>query len=142
MDSLLQVYKGKGKTLIADDKGNINIISCLGSFAMPDEDILTNPSRSIKNVENHMAGLSGINLYKIDDRIFYNVGTFDKGMPSSLPNASLFYECQVVKGEAIIESILESMSVLFVKWNNYTVYPYPVKYLREWIEIVRSKELG
>lgn len=63
-------------------------------------------------------------------------------MPSSLSNASLFYECQVFKGEAIIESILESMSVLFVKWNNYTVYPYPVKYLREWIEIVRSKELG
>lgn len=142
LDFILQSFKGKGKTLIADDKGNINVISCTGSFALPDEEVFLNPSRSIKNVENHMAGLSGINLYKIDDRIFYNVGTFDKGMPSSLPNASLFYECQVVKGDAIIESILESMSVLFVKWNNYTVYPYPVKYLREWIEIVRSKELG
>lgn len=140
MDSLLQVYKGKGKTLIADDKGNINIISCLGSFAMPNEDVLKNPSRSIKNVEEHMAGLSGINLYRFDDRILYNVGTFDKGMPSSLPNVSLFYECHVVKGESIIESILESMSVFFVKWNNYTVYPYPIKYLRECIEILKANK--
>lgn len=136
LDYILQSSKGKGKTLIADDKGNVNVISCTGLFTLPEKDILINPSRSKSSVDTNMAGLSGINVYEIDENnVMYNVGAFDKGMRSSLADASLIYNCSVIKGRNLIAELMETMSVLFVKWNSYTVLPYPIKYLREYIEM-------
>lgn len=141
LDYILQSTKGKGKTLIADDKGNINVISCTGFFTLPEKEILENPSRSKSSVVTNMAGLSGINIYENDDSdILYNVGTFDKGMRSSLPDTSLIYKCSVINGRNLIGELMETMSVLFVKWNSYTVLPYPIKYLREYIEMEVSNK--
>lgn len=138
LDYLLQSTKGKGRTLVADDKGNVILISSTGAVTLPEKEVLSNSSRSEENVQKNMAGLTGINLYQDGNSLLYNVGSFEKGMPSSLPNASLIYESHADKGNNVMPYLLETMSVLFVKWNSYTVLPYPIKYLREWVEMETS----
>ena len=56
-------------------------------------------------------------------------------MNASIPKANLLYKVTVVNGRNIIESVLGMMSVMFVKYNNFTVLPYPMKYLREYIKM-------
>ena len=85
-----------------------------------------------------MAGITDINLYDGDDSVLYNVGVIGKGMNSSLPKGSVLYRASVIKGRNMVESLLESMSVMFVKYNSFTVLPYPIKYLREWVEMEES----
>lgn len=131
---------GKGKTIVADDKGNINVIASTGIVTLPDEEVFTKPSRSKDFVQKHLAGLTGINLYQKDGNIFYNCGAFESGLNSSLPNGSLLYAVTPIQGEVIIKELLETMCVLFVKWNAYTVLPYPVKYLREWVEMEKNSK--
>ncbi len=132
-DYLLQSSKGKGKLLIADDCGNINIIYSTGINAIPYSSVFDDLSRSKESIRNYLGALTGINLYHDEGGVFYSVGNFASGLNSSLANGVLFYQCAVLNGENIIDNILETMSVLFVKWDSYTVLPYPAKYLREWI---------
>ena len=102
--------------------------------------ISTSSSRSKDFVENHLAGLTGINLYEKDNNTFYNCGAFAQGLNKSLPTGSLLYAVTPIQGKVIIKELLETMSVLFVRWNSYTVLPYPVKYLREWVEIEKNSK--
>ena len=52
-------------------------------------------------------------------------------MNTSVPKASILYEVNVVEGKNIIEDILDTMSVPFVKYKSFTVMPFPFKYLSE-----------
>ena len=56
-------------------------------------------------------------------------------MKPSLPKANILYHVTVIKGKNIIKEILRLMSVIFVKYNSFTVLPYPIKYLREYMLI-------
>ena len=81
--------------------------------------------------ERYLDGVVDINLYNNEGKLFYNAGIKGSGMNTSVPKASILYEVDVVEGNNIIESILETMSVPFVKYKNFTVMPYPFKYLSE-----------
>ena len=61
-------------------------------------------------------------------------------MARKLPKASRMYRIEVVRGEEIVSRLLPLMAVAFVKYGDYTVLPYPFKYLREYIEISKPKE--
>lgn len=127
---------GKEKTVIADDKGNINIISRTSRFTLPSEDILTMDkiSRGKESRDKYLSGVVDINYYEYPNGDFYyNVGLIGAGMNTPLPKASLLYKCDVLYGVNIVPYILETMSVLFVKFKSLTVLPYPVKYLNEFI---------
>lgn len=132
---LLAYAPSGGVYLISDEKSKI-VISSTGINTLPDEELLSCESpRGAEARKKYMAGITDINLYEGKDSVFYNVGVIGKGMNSSLPKGSVLYKSSAIEGDNIIENLLESMSVMFVKYNSFTVLPYPIKYLREWLEM-------
>ena len=65
----------------------------------------------------------------------YSVGIKGSGMNSRIPKAPHIYQIDVIDGDNFIEKLLETMAVTFVKYNFFTVMPYPIKYLNEYIYI-------
>lgn len=133
----------KGKNIIMDDKGNINIISRTGTFCIPDPELfkLQTVSRSKESREHYLSGIIDINLFDEKGKNFYNAGLVGSGMNTAIPKANLLYEVTVFKGSNIIEPILETMAVMFVKYNSFTVLPYPMKYLREYMKLDSGEEI-
>ena len=131
--------KEKGKVVVSDGRNAI-LISRTDRFPLPSPAIfVTESPRGKESKATNFAGLIGINYYIEDDTEFYNVGFVDADdMHAALPNASVIYKTTVYKGANFIERFLETMNVIFVKHNNFTVVPFPVKYLREHI----SAQLG
>ena len=104
---------------------------------MPNPEIfrLSPVSRSKEARERYLSGVIDINLFTHKGECYYNAGIVGNGMNASIPKANLLYKVTVVNGRNIIESVLGMMSVMFVKYNNFTVLPYPMKYLREYIKM-------
>ena len=93
-------------------------------------------SKSRKTSDELYAGLCGINYFEIDKKYYYNVGQSLANIQMQISKASHFYNVICVDdSECIMPNILELMSVGFVKFNESTVLPYPIKYLREYINI-------
>ena len=82
-----------------------------------------------------LEGIVDICFYEKDNQHYYSSGMVGKGMNTGIPKASLIYKVDLLKGQNILESLLKTMSVAFVKYNSFTVLPYPFKYLREYIEM-------
>lgn len=127
--------KGKEKTVIADSNGNIIVISRTPTFTLPSKEIfaLSEISRSKESREELLSGVVDINLYEINGKSFYSVGIQGYGMQTSIPKASHLYQVDVLEGANFIEDLLETMAVSFVKYKSFTVMPYPIKYLNEFI---------
>lgn len=136
LSKILDETNLKGKHIVMDDKGNVNIISRTDLFCMPNPELfkLQEVSRSKESRDKYLEGVVDINLFKDEKDYFYNAGIIGYGMNTGIPKANLLYKITVVKGENIIEKILETMAVMFVKYNNFTILPYPFKYLREYIK--------
>ena len=49
---------------------------------------------------------------------------------------SKYDKVDVKNGENIFVDLLNTLSVSFVKYNSFTVLPYPLKYLNEYINMI------
>ena len=140
LKELLLQSKKNGTVIIRDANGSIMMIENTGVNTLPfPEALLSSNPRRKSEKETLIAGLIDINLYHDDGSFFYNVGPSGQGLNMSMPRGSLLYQVQTIEGLSFIEKILSSMSVLFVKYNAFTVMPYPVKYLREWCEMEKAQ---
>lgn len=88
--------------------------------------------------EAQVLGLHGIGLVNIDGEYHYFVGT-DKGLRRSIVRAYRLRKLIPITGDdsqipALFEDLLAMMDVEFVRNGQYTVLPFPVKYLREYQE--------
>ena len=131
--------EGKEKVIIADCNGNINIISRTQRFILPSKELFDMEfiSRGKEARDKYLSGVVDINYYNFNDMgTYYNVGLIGSGMNTPLPKASLLYKIDTLKGENVVPFLLETMSVLFVKYKSFTVLPYPIKYLNEYIGMV------
>lgn len=138
----LNEFDLKGKTIVMNHRGDVNLISRTNSFCLPNPEIYDLPSfsRSKASRDQYLNGLVDINLFHDKEgRRFYNAGLRGTGMKPSLPKANILYQVTVIKGKNIIKEILRLMSVIFVKYNSFTVLPYPIKYLREYTLIDGAK---
>lgn len=127
-----------GNTIfVKDDEGNINLIEQTNMFTLPNQSFYKDAvGRSKKDREEYYPGLLDINYYEINGVNYYNVGTYGFGMQSNIPKASHLYKIsQLNNSKNIVEDLLELMGVSFVKYNSFTVVPYPVKYLKEFAKI-------
>lgn len=133
--------KGKEKTVIADSNGNVMAISRTQSFTLPSEEIfgLEQISRSKESREQYLSGVVDINLYNQDGKTFYSAGIQGYGMQTSIPKAAHLYQVEAIEGKPFIEELLETMAVSFVKYKSFTVLPYPIKYLNEYILMCEHK---
>lgn len=125
------------KVLIKDDKGNINLIEQTNMITLPNSEFYKNHvGRGKEDRETYYPGLVNINYYEIDGINYYNVGTLGTGMQSSIPKASHLYKINLINNsDNIVKDLLKLLGVSFVKFNSFTVLPYPVKYLREFAKI-------
>lgn len=127
----------KGKSIIMDESGNVIMLSRTGEYCLPNPEIykLDVISRSNDSRKALLEGIVDICFYEKDNQHYYSSGMVGKGMNTGIPKASLIYKVDLLKGQNILESLLKTMSVAFVKYNSFTVLPYPFKYLREYIEM-------
>jgi len=132
--------KGKEKTVIANPSGNIIVISRTAAFALPAKEIfeVDKIGRSKEEREQYLSGVVDINLYEDNGVSLYSVGIKGSGMNTSIPKASHLYQIDVIEGQNFIEELLETMAVTFVKYKSFTVMPYPIKYLNEYILLVNK----
>lgn len=130
--------KGKEKTVVANSNGDIIVISRTASYLLPSQDIfkVEKISRDKESRNKYLGGVVDINLY--DNA--YSVGIKGSGMNSRIPKAPHIYQIDVINGDNFIEELLETMAVTFVKYNFFTVMPYPIKYLNEYILMCESSK--
>ena len=133
--------KGKEKTVIANPNGDIIVISRTASFALPSKEIfeVEKIGRSKEERERFLSGVVDINLYEENGKTLYSVGIKGSGMNTSIPKAAHLYQVDVIEGQNFIEELMETMAVSFVKYKSFTVMPYPIKYLNEYI-LMETKE--
>lgn len=132
----LMENKGKEKVIVVDASNNINIISRTEMFTLPNEAIfgMEQVSRSKTSREENLSGLVDINLFETESKTYYNVGIKGYGMNTNVPHAPLLYKIDKVgSSKNLLPSLMKTMSVEFVKYKSFTVLPYPIKYLNEWI---------
>lgn len=136
ISKILSENKGKEKTIVADSDGNINILSRTTMFTLPNKEIfgMELVSRGKESREANLAGLVDINLFEMEGNIYFNVGIRGSGMNTNIPHAPLLYKVDKINNSKnLLSRLMETMSVEFVKYKSFTVLPYPMKYLNEWI---------
>ena len=137
LSSILGVSNGKGKMIIADSNGNVMLISRTNRFMLPNEDIMNvdKLSRSKEFKDTYLVGVVDACMYHFDNCSFYSVGNIGYGMQSGIPKANRLYRAEVIEGYDVLNDFISLMAVTFVRYNEFTVVPYPFKYLREYIEM-------
>jgi len=117
-----EIKKLKVKNYLAD-KFNVNLDKNL------------NRSRKKNTV---LDVLTGIKYSKIDEKnAYYVVGTKEIG--SSFSRTNIIRKIEAIKGKLLLEDLLIMMDEYFIKNKELTVLPYPLKYLREFVEINKYK---
>lgn len=136
VSKILSESKGKEKIVIVDTDDNVNILSRTNMFTLPSKEIFGSDtvSRSKASRETNLAGVVDINLFETENSTYYNVGLRGYGMNTNIPHAPLLYKVDKIDcSKNLLPSLMETMSVEFVKYKSFTVVPYPIKYLNEWI---------
>ena len=135
-------YLKESKTsyFFKDNLGNFNIISCTDKIILPTEEILDNRDKKVDYWKRVFDGVFDIHKYLIDNNNYYSVGCKKNVMYGNIKNATHLYKINTYNSENLIDELVETMSVDFVKYGEYTVLPYPVKYLREYIKILKDKK--
>ena len=140
----LAINSGKEKVIVSNGIGDILVISRTNRMMLPSKELfeLETISRSKVSREKYLSGVVDINYFKDKDQTFcYNTGVKGSGMNTAIPKAALLYKVDVIKGRNIMPDILETMSASFVRYNMFTVLPYPIKYLNEWCKLMSEKSL-
>ena len=128
--------KGKEKTIFASNDNNICIISRTNRFPLPSKAIFEQEvlSRSKQARDEFLSGVVDINLYEEENSLYYSVGIKGYGMNFTVKiRAPHLYKIDVISGENIMPKILSTLSATFVKYKSFTVLPYPIKYLNDYI---------
>lgn len=133
----LLVGSNTNKVLVQDDLGNINIIEETNYITLPCMNIFNEKvGRGKEDRQKYYSGIVDINYYVINNEPYYNVGPLGNGMQSSIPKASHLYKINTINNSKnIVKDLLDLMGVSFVKFNSFTVLPYPIKYLKEFAKI-------
>lgn len=93
----------------------------------------------------YLAGLINLNYFYEQNRLYYNVGVIGNGMQSKESVASVVREIKCLnddnKSQLLdMQQLLQSMDVVWVKFKNLTVLPFPIKLMNEYIRKNRNNE--
>lgn len=101
-----------------------------------DVGIVFSVSKSIENLQEKMGDLFAIRAGEIDDKIaWYSVGYFYNSIKQTLPHMVHLRRIEALKGRNIYQDILPLLDVDFVRFKGTTVLPFPIKHLREMIQL-------
>lgn len=102
--------------------------------------ILINPRLKKKEVaEEIFCSNLDIKYFYHDDKLLYFVGKKGTGdLKYSIDKACLVREVCAVNGKIEFEEIMKLMKVDFVRNGQYTVLPFPFKYLKEYERLLND----
>ncbi len=134
------------KGLIRDEQGRINIIKDTGIFTLPEaeeiKELLAAGDTKLRGKERREELLSScldIKTYMEDGMQFCFVGTTGDGMRGRIPRAANIRCREGYQGAPLMfDKLLPTMNVTFVHNGQLTVLPFPFKYLREYVEGLKS----
>ena len=132
---------------VVDPNGNVNVVRSTQVCTLPDaakikriikENKKNNRKRTLdvkteESKKENLAGCVNIGYVKItDNRWIYYVGQYNN-LQQSVANSSVVREIEAVNGSSVFfDKLFHMMSIPFVKHNQNSVIPFPIKYLREW----------
>lgn len=91
--------------------------------------------RNKKKRNELLSSVIDIKLYEENDEKFYFVGTIGDGMQSKIETASIIRSIKSFNNMPVqFERLLPLMNISFVRNGRLTVYPFPFKYLREYVK--------
>lgn len=94
--------------------------------------ILLHPTPTAKGVvDEYFAAVLDIKYFEKDNKYYYFVGTAEKMLQQSIHNACLLREVISIGKKINMQELLKLMAVEFVRNGQYTVLPFPFKYLSE-----------
>lgn len=140
---IAETNKEKIECIIQDSANNINVISKTDWITIPEvkriQDELAKGNTHLRGQESRhelFDSLTDIKMFEQDNKTYYFVGVVGKGMGRKIERASNIRMIEQYKSsELIFDQLLPLMDVLFVRNNQLTVLPFPVKYLREYAKI-------
>lgn len=139
-----EVAKDNVKGVVMDAYGNINVIKDTGWITIPEIieikkelEAGNNKLRSKAKREDLLSSCLDIKSFRVDNTLYYFVGTIGEGMKYAIHNAANIRRIEPYNGAPeFFEKLLPLMNVSFVKNEQLTVMPFPFKYLREWVNIM------
>lgn len=137
MDSSYKIVMVKGS--------DINIIQDTDFFTIPDlNEIFTQMnyvpkkksiSRSRENIERVIPDIVDIRSWEKNGDMYYIVGNNSYGTDGKFPKATPVRKVSPRPGsELFFGELLPTLAMPYVRNKLYTVYPFPVKYIREYYE--------
>ena len=82
-----------------------------------------------------------IKYFYHDDKLYYFVGTKDKALQQSINNACILREVITTGEQIFMKDLFQLLAVEFVRNGQYTVVPFPFKYLNEVVEKMKNLEI-
>ncbi len=132
----LALENDKAKYFIMDSTGHINTISPTEIIVLPTEKVLEEKKKTKDYKEEFMEGIFDIHTYDIEGELYYTSGVKDN-IQSNIDKATHFYKVNTYNGRNIFIDLVKTVGVDFVRYGNYTVLPYPFKYLREYVNLIK-----
>ena len=137
--TILRDSKDKTKSAVVDQDGNALLLYKSGMVVMPKEGIIgldhSKHNRSI--IDEYFTGGYDTSIYQRGLSYYYSSG-IPHGSNASMPNGTNIYNVKVVEGVNIIETLLTTFNVPFVRLDGFTVLPFPFKYVREFADMERK----
>lgn len=110
------------------------VVKEFNSYLYQTRGILLHPTPKVKEIkEEYFGSLMDIKYFYNYDKLYYFVGTKSTSLNLSLHNACLIREVVATGGEIFFEQLMKLLAVEFVRNGQYTVLPFPFKYLNEYI---------
>jgi hypothetical protein len=82
-----------------------------------------------------------IKYYSLNNLAYYFVGTKGIGIQSNFPHASVIRKVVPYNSNDILfDKLLPTMNVDFVKHEDITVLPFPFKYLKEYVNLIKINQ--
>ncbi len=121
---------------IRDILPHLNIRSDFGKdfnrYLFQNTGILLHPTPKDESVRGeYFDAVLNIKYFEKEEKYYYFVGTAEKKLQQSLHNACLLREVISIGEKINMQELLKLMAVEFVRNGQYTVLPFPFKYLNE-----------
>lgn len=121
---------------ILDIRKNKKFGSEINRYIYQNTGVLINPELRNKDYrEEYFNAVLDIKYFYNKDKLYYFVGTTAKSLQRSLHNACLIREVATTGDRIDFDKLMKLMSVEFVRNGQYTVVPFPFKYLNEIINL-------
>ncbi len=139
--NVLRESKDKTKSVVVDQEGNVLLLYKSGMVIMPKEEIL-NLEHSLHNktiINDYFTGGYDTTIYQRGSYSYYSSG-IPHSSNHTMPNGTNIYSVKVIEGKNIIDDLLTTFSVPFVRLDGFTVLPFPFKYVREYADMQPKRQ--